>query len=217
MTDDLALIKDTKLLSDEKFNELIELKHKIITGYKNKIIFRADYLMRVSVLDDVKHPTTDAKYWQSNLERTVMYQNLIELSFDYQEIEADIEIKKELMNIRNSEDTSLSLAKAHKLEIQIKRLEAHLVSMKKEADDRMREIIGWTKIMDELEPLLEFDKNDSSSYMAKSYPLRFARQKAMIQELGASDMNGAMNILALEHTAFKNPETKKLMKQEQKL
>ena len=217
MTDELTLIENTKLLSEEKFSKLTELKNKVITGYENRIIFRADYLMRVSVLDDVKHPTPDAKYWQANLERTVMYQNIIDLSFNYLETEADIEIKKALIQEHITKNTPLSLAKANKFEIQIQRLQTRLASMKKEADDRMREIVGWTTIMDEIEPLLEFPKDDPEQYMAKSYPLRFAKQKAMIQQIGASDMNGAMNILGLCETAFKNPLTLKLMEQEQKL
>jgi hypothetical protein len=215
MLDDLILIENTKLLSDEKFSKLSELKNKVIAGYENRILFRADYLMRVSVLDDVKHPTADAKYWQANLERSVMYQNLIDMSFNYIEIESDIEIKNALVYLRKQEKTPLAFAKTHKLEIQIKRLQARLASMKKEADDRMREIIGWTTIMNELEPLLEFPKDDPEQYMAKSYPLRFARQKAMIGQIGASDMNGAMNILGLCETAFKNPQTLKLLEEEE--
>jgi len=216
MSSELITIKNTKLLSDEKFSKLAELESKIINGYENRIIFRAQYLMQVSVLDDVKHPTPDSKYWQANLERSVMYQNLVMLSYDYMENEADIKIKEAMIDEHIKKDTPLSHARADKLKIQIERLQTQLVAMKKEADDRLREIIGWTEIMDEIEPHLEFSKTDQNEHMAKSYPLRFARQKAMIQQIGASDMNGAMNILGLCQTAFDNPETLKLIEKENK-
>lgn len=208
---ELSIIRDTKLLSNDTFNKLSEIEDKIIAGYENRIIFRAPYLMEVSVLNDVKHPTPDAKYWQANLERSVMYQNLVMLSYDYKEAEADIEIKKAMMDEQIKKDTPISRAKARKLYVQIERLQTQLAGMKKEADDRVREIIGWTEIMDKLEPHLEFSNTDQNEHMAKSYPLRFARQKELMQQVGASDMNGAMNILALCATAFNNPKTLKLI------
>jgi hypothetical protein len=217
MTSELTTIETTNILTDERFSKLAELEDKIIAGYKNRIVFRAPYLMQVSVLDDVKHPTPDAKYWQANLERSVMYQNLVELSYDYREREADITIKEVLLDEQTAKDTPMSNAKADKSRIQIERMQIQLVAMRKEADDRVREIIGWTAIMDDLEPHLEFSTTDQNEHMAKSYPLRFARQKAMIQQIGASDMNGAMNILGLCETAFKNPDTLRLIEEEEKM
>lgn len=216
MTSELTTIETTNILADERFRKLAELEDKLIAGYENRIIFRAPYLMQVSVLDNVKHPTPDAKYWQANLERSVMYQNLVELSFDYREREADIEIKKALLNEQTQKNTTLAKARAGKSQIQIERLQTQLVAMRKEADDRAREIIGWTEIMDDLEPHLEFSPTDQNEHMAKSYPLRFARQKAMLQQVGTSDMNGAMNILGLCETAFNNPDTLKLIEKEEK-
>jgi hypothetical protein len=214
---ELTTIKSTSILSDDRFSKLAKLENKLHEGYENRIIFRARYLMDVSVLDDVKHPTPDSKYWQANLERSIMYQNLVELSYDYREKNADIRIKEIHHDEQNRKDTLLSSAKADKLQIQIERMQTHLVVMRKEADDRAREIIDWTEIMDDLEPSLEFSTTDPGEHMAKSYPLRFAQQKAMIQQIGASDMNGAMNILSLHETAFSNKETLQLIKKENDL
>ncbi len=88
--------------------------------------------------------------------------------------------------------------------------------MEKEANDRVREITNWTEIMDEIEPNLEFSKNAPEEHMAKSYPLRFAKQTELIKQVCASDMNGAMNILSLCETAFKNPKTIALEEKERK-
>lgn len=211
---EIVAIRNANLLSEDKFDKLVEFKDKIINGYENRIIFRAKYLMEVSVLDDIKHPTPDAKYWQANLERTMMYKNLVNLSYDYREKECDIEIKEAVINEYIDGNTPLLNAKANKVRVEIERLKVTLVDMKKEADDRMREIIGWTEIMDKLESSLEFDKDDASAYMAKSYPLRFARQKELAERAGMGDMNGYINIAGLVQTAFKNPDTLALMKEE---
>ena len=215
MPSELTTIESTSILSPDRFNKLADIEDKIISGYENRIMFRAPYLMQVSVLDDVKHPTPDSKYWQANLERTVMFQNLVELSYDYREKEADIKIKEALYDEQIARGTPLSNAKAAKTMIQIERIRTHLVAMRKEADERAREIIGWTEIMDNLKPHLEFSSTNQNEHMAKSYPLRFARQKALIDQVGASDMNGAMNILGLCQTAFNNPETLRLIEKEE--
>ena len=219
MTNELATIEATSILSEDRFSNLAEIEDKVVYGYEHRIMFRAPYLMQVSVLDDVKHPTADSKYWQANLERTVMYQNLVELSYDYREKEADINIKEALYDEQIAKNTPLSNAKAAKTMIQIERIHTHLVAMRKEADERAREIIGWTEIMDNLEPHLEFSSTDQNEHMAKSYPLRFARQEMLMRqagEVGASDMSGAMNILGLCKTAFNNPDTLRLIKEEER-
>ena len=216
MPSELTTIESTSILSPDRFSKLVAIEDKVVAGYENRIMFRAPYLMQVSVLDDVKHPTADSKYWQANLERTVMYQNLVELSYDYREREADINIKEAIYDEQIAKNTSLSRAKAAKTRIQIERLHTQLVAMKKEADERAREIIGWTEIMDNLKSHLEFSSTNQNEHMAKSYPLRFARQKALIDQVGTSDMNGAMNILGLCQTAFNNPETLRLIEKEEK-
>ena len=54
-------------------------------------MFRTETEMRISVLNDLKHPTPGAKYWQAVREQNVFFEQMIFLSFDYRE--NDIEIK----------------------------------------------------------------------------------------------------------------------------
>jgi len=174
MTNDIQRIDEANLISDENLARLTKISSKINKGFDHRIIFRPEYLMRVSVLNDMKHPTPDAKYWQANLERDVHFHELVYLSFDYREKQADIEIKHEkLVDL-----TSTAMQK--KARIQIERMETDLVFMKKTANDRVREVTTWTKIMDELEPYLEFGKDDPTAYMAKSFPISFTQQKQLM-------------------------------------
>jgi hypothetical protein len=63
-------------------------------------------------------------------------------------------------------------------------------------------------------PDLEFSADNPEEHMAKSYPLRFARQKELAERAGMGDMNGYINIAGLAQTAFNNPKTLALMKKE---
>lgn len=213
MLSKLSIIQKSNVISNDNFVELTKISDKLKTGFDKRIVFRPRYLQEVSVLNEMKHPTPDAKYWQCNLERDVQFQNLVATSYDYREKMADMQIKQVMTNELDTTNP-LQSARATKFEIQIERMVTELSIMKKEAGDRVREIINWTEIMDELEPKLEFSKDEPEEHMAKSYPLRFARQAEMINKVGASDMNGAMNVLSLYKTAFLNPKTIKLEEKE---
>lgn len=206
-------IEGTSLLDDNVLKSLSTISSELEKGSDNRILFRPRYLMEVSVLDDVSHPTTDAKYWQCNLERDVQYQNLILLSYDYEEKAIDISIKEDRLNQFDLSDHTQAM-KAKKCEIQIKRMNNEKHNMWKEGNDRVREIIEWTDIMLKFESDLEFSADDPEEHMAKSYPLRFARQKELAERAGCGDMNGYINIAGLAQTAFKNPDTLALMEKE---
>ncbi len=106
------------------------------------------------------------------------------------------------------------MLKAKKCEIQIKRMNTEKHGMWKEGIDRVREIVEWTDIMLKFKPDLEFSADNPEEHMAKSYPLRFARQKELAERAGMGDMNGYINIAGLAQTAFNNPKTLALMKKE---
>ena len=198
---DLDFIKDTPLLAPTKINQLAKIKQDLVSSFKKREVFRPKYLMEVSVLKDFKFPTPDAKYWQCILERDVMFQNLLSLSLDFQEKQADIAIKEaRIVELKGKGDPK-SLATIEKLNVQIKRDLFQMAIMQKEAQDRHREIMAWTDLIDELRPQLRYSPDDPEEHLPESILLRSARQKLMIQQLGAQDMNGAMNILGLGETA----------------
>ena len=210
---DINTLKETSLLDDNSLESLSMISSELERGADNIIMFRPRYLMEVSVLDDVSHPTIDAKYWQCNLERDVQYKNLILLSYDYKEKNIDIAIKEDAHNQFDLSDHTQML-KAEKYKIQIERMKAEKYMMWKEGEDRVREIIEWTDIMSQFKPDLEFSADNPEDHMAKSYPLRFARQKELAERSGCGDMNGYINIAGLAQTAFKNPDTLALMEKE---
>ena len=198
---DLDLIRDIPLLDTKKTEQLAEIKQDLVASFKKREVFRPKYLMEVSVLKDFKFPTPDAKYWQCVLERDVMFQNLLSLSFDFKEKQADIDIKEAQIKELKEKGDPKSLAMIEKLKVQIQRSLFQMAIMQKEAQDRHREIMAWTELIGELRPQLRYSPDDPEEHLPESILLRSARQKLMIQQLGAQDMNGAMNILGLGETA----------------
>ena len=198
---DLDLIRDIPLLDTKKTEQLAEIKQDLISSFKKREVFRPKYLMEVSVLKDFKFPTPDAKYWQCVLERDVMFQNLLSLSFDFKEKQADIDIKEAQIKELKEKGDPKSLAMIEKLKVQIQRSLFQMAIMQKEAEDRHREIMAWTELINRLRPQLKYDPNDPEAHLPESFLIRAARQKMMLQQIGAQDMNGAMNILGLGETA----------------
>ena len=198
---DLDLIRDIPLLDTKKTEQLVKIKQDLVSSFKKREVFRPKYLMEVSVLKDFKFPTPDAKYWQCVLERDVMFQNLLSLSFDFKEKQADIDIKEAQIKELKEKGDPKSLAMIEKLKVQIQRSLFQMAIMQKEAEERHREIMAWTELINRLRPQLKYDPNDPEAHLPESFLIRAARQKMMIQQIGAQDMNGAMNILGLGETA----------------
>ena len=191
------------LLAHTDTDTLKNIDTELISSLQKSQMFRPKYLMEVSVLEDVRFPTPDSKYWQAILERNVMFQNLCFLYFDYKEKLVDIKIKDAEITELEKTKTELSIVQAEKLNIQKERIKMQTEFVKKEARERVREIRDWTEIIKTLEPQMKYSKDDPEEHMPESYLIRFAEQTNLIKELGASDMNGAINTIAQGKTASK--------------
>ena len=191
--------------------KLSERKKDIEQGFKSILMFRSEYLMRNSVL--AMHPTVDGKYWQAMLERNVHFHELLRLTFDYKEKIADIEIMK--AEIRNEEhkilktkikyDKDILIARNNKLKIRLDRTNNELLYMKKEAEQRIREVLTWSKIIDELKPSLKYSPTNPEEHQEEEWKIIYAnRLVAMDMVKGQSDMSGAMNIVTVANEIFRD-------------
>ena len=83
---DLAITDDLKpilsVLKQEDAQAIVALKEELTDTWTKKQIFRTETEMRISVLNDGKHPTQASKYWQSVREQNAMFEALMGLSFD---------------------------------------------------------------------------------------------------------------------------------------
>jgi hypothetical protein len=138
-----------------------------------KQMFRTETEMRFSVLSDNKYPTKAAKYWQSVREQNTHFENLVHLSFDARK--NDVEIKKLQRDIKKEKDPLEKELKQVELEEKLyAKAQLELV-----AKHRMREVATWSKLKKEFHDG-SFDDKDVNTHQAKSYLLRFQRQKETI-------------------------------------
>lgn len=186
MTQELANAEDLKpilsVLKEEDAKAILVLKEELADNWNKKQIFRTETEMRVSVLNDAKHPTTASKYWQSVREMSAHFDAMMNLSFDMRRNNVErLRLERKMQEaIDNNEDLD-------QMEIQID-LDQNIYSkaiMEQVAHDRVREIQTWSKIKAELNDGT-FDDQNVNTHQATS--LRLALQnRAMALGPNASD------------------------------
>ena len=130
--------------------------------WTKKQIFRTETEARVSVLQDNKHPSKAAKYWQCVREQNVFLENLMSLSFDYRRNDAKIKWLTKKLETETDE---------YKLECYKIDLDEKIYSkanMELVAKDRMREINMWSKLKLEFDDG-SFNTKDVNQHQLESY------------------------------------------------
>lgn len=163
----LPVTIDSSLLSASDWSAISSMSKELSHAYSHRQIFRTETEARVSVLDDIHHPTKAAKYWQSIREQTVMLEQLALLSFEARRNE--VAAKRHERTIRDSQDAfDIEEAQINLDECQFKR-----ASMRTVAADRVREIGMWSKIKAE-QVDGSFDTDNVDSHQLVSYATQFA-------------------------------------------
>ena len=130
--------------------------------WTKKQIFRTETEARVSVLQDNKHPSKAAKYWQCIREQNVFLENLMSLSFEYRRNDAKIKWLTKKVETETDE---------YKLECYKIDLDEKIYSkanMELVAKDRMREINMWSKLKLEFDDG-SFNTKDVNQHQLDSY------------------------------------------------
>jgi len=168
---DLAITDDLKpilsVLKQEDAQSIVALKEELTDTWTKKQIFRTETEMRISVLNDGKHPTQASKYWQSVREQNAMFEALMGLSFDLRKNDVKrLKLERKMQKaISDGDDLK-------QMEIQID-LDENLygkANMEQTAHDRVRELNTWSKIKHELADG-SFDDKNVNSHQAESYKL----------------------------------------------
>lgn len=174
ITDDLKPI--LAVLKEEDAQSIVELREELTDTWTKKQIFRTETEMRVSVLNDGKHPTQASKYWQSVREQNAMFEALLGLSFDLRRNEV-----KRLKLERKMEKAIAEGDDLKQMDIQID-LDENLygkANMEQVAHDRVRELNSWSKIKEELTDG-SFDTENVNTHQAETLKLALTnRVKAL--------------------------------------
>lgn len=195
------------VLKPQDAKEILRLKEELADNWNKKQIFRTETEMRVSVLNDAKHPTPASKYWQSVREMSAHFDAMMNLSFDMRK--ADVErLKLE----RKMKEAELKGDNLEIMEIQID-LDQNLYSkacMEQVAHDRVREIQTWSKIKSELNDGT-FDDREVNTHQAVSLGLRLENRVKSLNE--NSDPSEVINAVGTFKTLqrLKNQEGTSLL------
>jgi hypothetical protein len=222
--------KEIELITQEEEKELNIIRKDVEEGFKNLQMFRSEFLMRSSVLG--MHPTIDGKYWQAVLERNVHWWELMRLGFDFKEKVADIDIKKATLNKKlfeceekgkdeteiNDLDKQIAIAESNKIKIQIDRDSTFLIHMRKEAEQRFREVRNWTKIISELRPQLKYSESNAEEYQPEEYANLYMEKLQIMDKTKGNkgDFDGLYNTMTVAKGIFNSPDVIKLIDKENK-
>lgn len=167
----LATADDLKpilsVLGKEDAEVVLALREELADNWAKKQIFRTETEMRVSVLNDAKHPTAASKYWQSVREMSAHFDAMMNLSFEIRRNQ--VERLKLERKMEEAIDTGEDL---DQMELQIS-LDENLYNraiMEQVAHDRIREISTWSRIKNELDDGT-FDTQQVNSHQAESLRL----------------------------------------------
>jgi len=162
------------ILKDDDFTALAELRDELEDAFRHAQIFRTRTEMEASVLNDVKRPTPDAKYWQAVREQNVMFTELVAMSYDYRE--TVIKLQKARHRMENWTDEDGDEFDRELLQVEIDRLSWQAKNMERIAHDRIREIREWSDIKAKLLPKMRCGTTDPGEHQLVSYAIGWLKE-----------------------------------------
>jgi len=143
ITEDLREI--VNVLNEEDANTILSIRDELVDNWQKKQIFRTETEMRVSVLNDAKHPTNASKYWQSVREMSAHFDALMNLTFDLRKNTVDkLRLDKKIEDLsKDEQENQFDIMEA---KIDIDRNLYDRSCMLQVARDRVRELSLWSRI-----------------------------------------------------------------------
>ena len=175
VTEDLKPI--LSVLKTEDAQAILVLKEELTDNWNKKQIFRTETEMRVSVLNDAKHPTPASKYWQSVREMSAHFDAMMGLSFDLRRNTVErLRLERKMEKAIENGDN----LKIMDIEIDLDQNLYGKANMEQVAHDRVRELKTWSKIKDELNDG-SFDDQNVNTHQVQSLQLTLQNR---VQALG---------------------------------
>jgi hypothetical protein len=190
--DGLDNIKSVSILTEKDLETMESMKPQLQDSFNKRQIYRTDTEARYSVLNDVKFPTPASKYWQSVREQNVHFTNLMYESCDYEEKQGEIELLEAEIEEINPE-FSIGKATIKIKNAQIKKKQFQLLDMKRQAQDRVREVKQWEIIkQEEIKKDSTFDTKNPNTHQFESYALRYQKELQISKDTGNADLYKAV-------------------------
>lgn len=192
---------DCGMLDSQLVQSLRSINDKLVDAWKKRQVFRTETEMRVSVLNDGSFPTKASKYWQSVREQSAMLDNLAAAAFDYRRNE--LKLKK----LHHQLECSADEFESDELVIDIDECNFKKASIIQVATDRVREILLWEKIKNELDDGT-FDTDNVNTHQMQSLIKSLSNRKACLS--ASSSQAEVLNVLGPLETAIKLSSAKSI-------
>ncbi len=198
-------ILSNQLLENNDIQFLQSIKKELYHDFITQQIFRTRTEAEISVLNDYKFPTPDAKYWQAVRENMGHFQELVHLSFQFKRDIINLEIKK------REYEQEKDYLKKQLIAVDIEELEWKILWHKRIAKARIEELKQWHEIKyNLLKQGLIAGINDPNDHQILSWSYRFLNQyKAAIKSKGTSQSE-MQNIEGLLVTAIRHLKQRNL-------
>jgi len=193
----MEILEHTQLVKPEDFEALKSISEELNHNFQSGQMFRSRIEMEVSVLNDAKFPSPDAKYWQSVREQNVHFSELVMLSYEYRKSmqklkimeakQAELEFLLDKARDESKHPWEISKLEA---EIELKKIDVErqkfvALNQSRTARERTREVLNWHDIMQKLLPQLEHGIDTYEDHQLASYRQRFLNQINIAQTTGA--------------------------------
>ena len=180
-------IRDVSILEKDDMQSVSKLTKELQRVFEVHQLWRTETEIRYSVLNDVSFPTSASKYWQCVREQNVFWENLVQLSCNYQKQQGELELLEiEYDEIKGNNKKSNAQRKIKDAEIKEKQF--GLMNMRLQGHDRVREIKLWEKIKNELTDKADFDINDVNKHQADSYAKRWEKEMQVGAQTNQADL-----------------------------
>jgi len=180
-------IRDVSILEKDDMKSVSKLTKELQRCFEVKQLWRTETEIRYSVLNDMSFPTPASKYWQCVREQNVFWENLVQLSCDYQRQQGELELAEiEYDEIKGTSKKSQAQRKI--IDAKIKQKQFGLMNMRLQGHDRVREIKLWEKIKNELTGKADFDITDVNKHQAESYAQRWEMEMNIGAQTNQSDL-----------------------------
>lgn len=190
----IDIILGSEILTQQDLDSLVGLGGELAHTFNTVQIFRTVTEMEISVLNDTKFPTPDAKYWQATREQNAMLENLVTLSYQFRTKQIDVKMLERQL----AQETDVLLQEKIKIELEQKTFE--LKCHEREAKDRIREIKLWHDIKEKLKPEMKYGIEDCNKHQLVSYTQRWINQA---QYLDGATFGERANLLSQLHSGVK--------------
>jgi len=200
----LALLRTSQLITTDGLKKLSAIQDELRHNFEVGQIFRSRWEMENSVLNDVKFPTADAKYWQAVREQQTHFQELVLLSYEYRKTQARIKLlqaKQHKLDLFDEEQ----VARNELFQVDIEKHQYMLIHLQRTAQDRIREVLSWHEIMEILKPHMKYGQDSYEDHQEESYLLRFRREME-IAKGSAQSPSEKRNLTALYEMAMKGED-----------